>query len=93
MTLKFSRNTKVTRALIGRSPVNPAVDNDFQIDSITFFNTFRKDGECCKQRSQPPSKCQGNESKNPIILVNQNFQSKTFSAHQFLEKEKKSKWR
>ena len=54
MTLKFSRNAKVTRALIGRSPVNPAVNNDFQIDSITFFNTFRKDGECWKQRNQPP---------------------------------------
>ena len=90
MTLKFSRNAKVTRALRGRSPVKPATDNDFQ---ITFSNTFGKDGECCKQRSQPLSKCQGNESKNPIILVNQNFQFKTFSAHQFLEKEKKNKWR
>ena len=38
---------------------------------ILFFNTFRKDGECSKQGSQPPSKRQREESENPIILVNQ----------------------
>ena len=31
MTLKFSRNAKVTRALTGRRPVRPAADDDFVI--------------------------------------------------------------
>ena len=31
MTLKSSRNTKVTRDLTGRSPVHPAADDDFEI--------------------------------------------------------------
>ena len=30
MTLKFSRNAKVTCTLTGRRPVRPAVDNDFE---------------------------------------------------------------
>ena len=30
MTLKFSRNAKVTRALTGRRPVRPAADDDFE---------------------------------------------------------------
>ena len=37
----------------------------------TFFNTFRKDGECSKQSSQTPSKRQREENENPIIIVNQ----------------------
>ena len=41
------------------------------IHSATFFNTFRKDGECSKPNSQPPSKRQQEESENPIILANQ----------------------
>ena len=30
MTLKFSRNAKVTCTLTGRRPVRPAVDDDFE---------------------------------------------------------------
>ena len=41
------------------------------IHSATFFNPFRKDGECSKQISQPPSKRQREESENPVILANQ----------------------
>ena len=39
--------------------------------SATFLNTFRKDGECSKQSSQPPSERHREVSENPIILVNQ----------------------
>ena len=35
MTLKFSRNWKVTRALTEQSPVRPAVDEDFGITELT----------------------------------------------------------
>ena len=31
MTLRFSRNVKVVRALTDRHPVRPAVDDDFEI--------------------------------------------------------------
>ena len=31
MTLKLSRNVKVTRALTGRRPMRPAADADFEI--------------------------------------------------------------
>ena len=31
MTLKFSQNAEVIRALIGRSPVRPAAGDDFEI--------------------------------------------------------------
>ena len=34
MTLKFSRNAKVTRALTGRCPVRPAADDDFEIVNL-----------------------------------------------------------
>ena len=36
-----------------------------------FFNSFREDGTCSKQSSQPPSKRQREEKENPVILVNQ----------------------
>ena len=32
---------------------------------------IKKDSECSKQKSQPPSHCQWEENENPIILVNQ----------------------
>ena len=31
MSLKFSRNTKMTRAITGRLPVRLAADDDFEI--------------------------------------------------------------
>ena len=34
MTLKFSRNAKVTRALTGRRPVRLAADDNFEMVSI-----------------------------------------------------------
>ena len=35
VTLKFSRNAKVTRSLIGRRPVRPLADDEFE--SMTFI--------------------------------------------------------
>ena len=36
MTLKFSQNAKVARALTGPRPVRPAADDDFEIGTFRF---------------------------------------------------------
>ena len=40
MTLNFSRNAKVTRALTSRRPVRPAADDGFEIHSFFYKSNF-----------------------------------------------------
>ena len=41
MTLKFSRNTKVTRALTGRRPVRPVADDNIEKVEAFCFQRYR----------------------------------------------------
>ena len=43
LKLKFIRNVKVTRALRGRRPVRPAVDDDFEITGLRPATLLKKD--------------------------------------------------
>ena len=48
MTLKFSRNAKVTSSLTGRRLVSPAADDDFGNQIITFKIVMFKYHLVCK---------------------------------------------